>query len=61
MKISPLKRELLDPDLLVSDRKFVIFISGFEIGIDQESLSLEIFSKMIRCESGSVEELKMMS
>ena len=45
----------------MSDRKFILLISGFEIGLDQDSLSLELFCKMIRGESVSVQEQKLMS
>ena len=61
MSLGQKKRELLDKDLLLSDRKLIIFISGFELGTEQENLSLELFCKMIRGESGGVEEMKMMS
>jgi len=48
-------------DLLNSNRKFVAFVSGFEIGLEQDYLSLEMLMKMIRCESGSAAEQKAMS
>ena len=45
----------------MSDRKFIAFTSGFEIGLEQDSLSLEMICKLIRCESGSADEMKLMS
>ena len=37
------------------------FLSGLEIGLEQDSLSVEILCKLLRCESGSADEMKLMS